>query len=755
MFRSKKKKSANGSRKRKEFDEDEDQIEEEVSGGVKAPVASEETTLGADKVDLNESIAAGYDEDEEESAMLARMRSRQQKSKGKVGSMSFSSKSAASKRSKVSVRDLMDESEEGANIGRLSFADDAGEQKERKKMKIRPNLSVPNAAEDKSEEAKESTNLYSGDMLASLIKEQNVLRRSVPDSHAAEYNGDDVDMEPTVVLDDELQRGSPVGPDETEEEFIPLNSKLMQARKQKKRVTFGVQDDRVHLPKTTEIEEPMDEEDDEEDQSAKWEEELMRRGGRNVQSSQASERRRKDAKGAYPTRKKIPRASLSDVMMSLQRKLEHASVENDRVARELSRLDAEASLIEQKLKEQREEHLVSSEQFEYFQEVEDFVKGLSYCLREKVLVIEAKEKEIAAKLVENAKSSRELRKQDILDEVHFCLSSGVLSHVNVVGTPVDTNGHSESSAQDMNARLVRFQQVTAASKTIQHDLDVDIFADAVDDMNSIDRVYGRFQEWKAKFPDVYKTSYCDLALVKLYGPYVRAELLSWDPLASFAGSGKKQPHILDDMVWFRTLRQHITTKTAELEEPVLSLVRDVVIAQVSQAIDTRFDPFSAAHVSSLTQFLEGMQGTWKQSEHTLDALIQTTTTHIVATAKSLPLLALDDNEVKVERSRIFASYLISQFCNLLENALTLFVTLPRDGAAHLRGFQCVMQLLHQLLAYLNQSKQLGKTALAQQATQTVQQLSGSSFMQSLVARSAREQQEFRHLLELFQPHIST
>ena len=56
-----------------------------------------------------------------------------------------------------------------------------------------------------------------------------------------------------------------------------------------------------------------------------------------------------------------------------------------------------------------------------------------------------------------------------------------------------------------------------------------IFEDVVEDFSSIDSIKSRFEEWKNKHEDCYKNAYISLCLPKLFAPFIRLQLLDWNP----------------------------------------------------------------------------------------------------------------------------------------------------------------------------------------------------------------------------------
>ena len=57
-----------------------------------------------------------------------------------------------------------------------------------------------------------------------------------------------------------------------------------------------------------------------------------------------------------------------------------------------------------------------------------------------------------------------------------------------------------------------------------------IFEDVLEDFGSIKSITARFQQWKFGFPETYKQAFVHLCLPKLVLPFIKIELLDWNPL---------------------------------------------------------------------------------------------------------------------------------------------------------------------------------------------------------------------------------
>ncbi|TYZ63002.1 hypothetical protein PybrP1_009808 [[Pythium] brassicae (nom. inval.)] len=792
MFRTKKRAAGSSSvaqRKRKEIDEDEDK-----DGGA-------EPVTAAAAVAIDDDVADAADEAAAEDALLARMRERRNARRNRptastTGASSTSAASAAIASATSGGRYQPPASTGGA----LSFEAEAKGSSRTSKSRIRPNLLAgeQQPADAADADADTSANAYSHEALAALRKQQNVLLSGASERDAKDASGDaamdelegatvvageeEEEDEAMAIDDSNAEPATEVAVEEEEEEeaddFIPLHSQLLQSRKKRSRVTFGVHAAAPRPAQTTE--EEVDEDDEEE---RRWEADIMRRGGLRAPSNGAPAAGFHAAASAaagnahgYPTRRHVPTRSLADVLTKLQRSLDSARFETDRAERELARIEAETALIQESVSAQRAQLRVASDEFEYFQGVEDFVKGLSFCLRAKVREIDANEREVAALRVATIRSLRDADAQRAQAIAAALVAAGAItaaagaSGLQLFAASSDAHGlsrRSDASSSGVDSATAEalargFVDRTPAIPQPPPDSAFDVFADAIDDMNSLAHVHARFEAWRVRFPSVYARCYCALALETLYAPYVRAELLFWDPLSVGAapGAGAGPPWRLASFDWVRVLQARADTDDADDSGPVAALVRDVVLAKALSATTQYFDPFSALHTRSLCALLEevGKRPTCAAVCAPMATRVATeAAAQFVAAAKLVPLVSLwelpssgDGDGAGSAAAAVaadFAAYELGRFHALLDNALAFFVALPRDAAmdsGQSAGFRCVMQLLHQLLAYLSHCQRTQQTRLVARAAQTAAQLTASPFLQQLLASSSQEH-ELQHM----------
>ena len=75
----------------------------------------------------------------------------------------------------------------------------------------------------------------------------------------------------------------------------------------------------------------------------------------------------------------------------------------------------------------------------------------------------------------------------------------------------------------------------------------EVFSDVIDDFSKLSSIMEHFEGWKFNFSSSYEQAYISLCLPKVFAPFVRLQLLPWNPL------DPRSPDQLEDMVWFQIL----------------------------------------------------------------------------------------------------------------------------------------------------------------------------------------------------------
>jgi GC-rich sequence DNA-binding factor len=72
-----------------------------------------------------------------------------------------------------------------------------------------------------------------------------------------------------------------------------------------------------------------------------------------------------------------------------------------------------------------------------------------------------------------------------------------------------------------------------------------VYGDAAEEYSQLGKVKQRLEQWKRQYKAAYSDAYMQLSAPSIFAPYVRLELLHWDPLYGSAG--------FDSMRWYNLL----------------------------------------------------------------------------------------------------------------------------------------------------------------------------------------------------------
>ncbi|KAI9341603.1 nineteen complex-related protein 2-domain-containing protein [Pilaira anomala] len=121
-------------------------------------------------------------------------------------------------------------------------------------------------------------------------------------------------------------------------------------------------------------------------------------------------------------------------------------------------------------------------------------------------------------------------------------------------------------------------------ETIQAEKLSDLMSDVGDEFKSLRTVKDKFEAWKLEYYDDYQKAYGSLSLPGAFEFYIRSELLSWDPFSN--------PMDFDTMQWHSILSEYGVS--AEHEDPDIEMLNKVVEKSMIKKIKSMLDTLNAA-----------------------------------------------------------------------------------------------------------------------------------------------------------------
>lgn len=555
------------------------------------------------------------------------------------------------------------------------------------------------------------------------IKEYRERRRAVAASKEAD--GDDLDPASEAAGD-----------------FIPLSEKRTGSSRPPNLRKLGRSNLRNQLLKEEEAEDEEGKGDVDQ-----WEVEMIKRGG--TLNSKFTERlagvtASTTGRGIRSTEQR-KRRTMEEIEAALEKTVDEISEEHERNLRTLSKLKMDIKTTEAELTDLRTEVTGISEHFEFFQETRDYVNDLCSCLRAKLPMIDEVEDAILRLLNEHTESLFDRTRQDILDRLEAAEKKGIklryphaqnwksvdasLSSSDFAGR--DKSYYLETMREKRRQdRIRRYEERSVrrgSSKTedgidkacFDEGMESDalpaetcstlrtrmdrleeaaalIFEDVVEEFSKLEFVASRFEQWKAKFPKAYKDAYCSLSLPSILAPYVRVEMLSWQPFLPTNVSPKEMPSSdcfgeFDRFRWFQTLfsyGQAAQSSAAEADEDsnlVPKIFQTVVIEIFVKHLLKVWNPFSLKQSRQGVEIFEELVEVFQVSAEYVDKILEAIFRRIQQTSKLLcvPVVDLTDKEAEdflqgIEEERAFCSQQFAQ-CLKHQRSVAAWIAVVPDG----------------------------------------------------------------------------
>lgn len=314
--------------------------------------------------------------------------------------------------------------------------------------------------------------------------------------------------------------------------------------------------------------------------------------------------------------------------------------------------------IEQKIHDDQSMIKDLNEEFIKSQEMKQYVSSLCYMLREKSPIIEELQSQLFKSRLVRAKAKSDQFTLQI-EEIRLTSSKGVDAGMSVLmkgGTDAEAvlasdqavrNAQHELSlgthipesldefGRDLNAEKrykikvridkmnERFTTMQASGKQNavdglliddeseddfksftqrQHDIKIEcrsIFNDTAEEFSSIESVRYHLESWKARFAEQYAATYMGLSTPALFAPFVRLELIDWNPLDTASSPFTQHK-------WYLNLFEYgIDAPKSDPDHDLIpNLVKSIVLPMVMDLCRDVWEPVNVGQSRSLATTLE-------------------------------------------------------------------------------------------------------------------------------------------------------
>ena len=309
----------------------------------------------------------------------------------------------------------------------------------------------------------------------------------------------------------------------------------------------------------------------------------------NVVSSAYNQRANNDV-----TLPKLPEVDVNSFLESLKTKLQQLQTTHEKTADEMKSIVKQNIEAEMEITNAKETLPNLEQEFKFFQQLRNYVNDLTDCLNEKILVIEKVEQLIHQCYKRETEYLKDRREQELSDETTemtmLASSDGFLNPATLVDSHnqrimwrcgrrqrrrayvlqniyADNNSEKNINGNALLIELELFRKNNPdACDGLSSDEELDanfnetlleeqkrilneenfLFEDTVDEFKDLEIVMQKLEAWKLSYPQSYDNSFVSDNLPKLFSPFVRLEMLHWNPL--------KNPILpLSSFTWFRML----------------------------------------------------------------------------------------------------------------------------------------------------------------------------------------------------------
>nr|KAG5694080.1 hypothetical protein BaRGS_033699 [Batillaria attramentaria] len=300
------------------------------------------------------------------------------------------------------------------------------------------------------------------------------------------------------------------------------------------------------------------------------------------------------------------------------------------------------------------------ERYGFFQEMRGYVRDLVECLNEKVPSINELEQRMQNLLRTRAVRLLQRRQQDVRDQCQDYMTNKAAGQVvmeseeeqakqrrtaerearrsrrrraresrNIVNHHDGLSSDDEESQADTTKFNAEKESITSAAAAL--------FTDTLADFSEMEAVRQRFEDWKFTFQDTYREAYIALCIPKLVNPFVRLQLINWNPL-------EEDCRDFEDMGWYNCLvffgcKSGDTVDPEDSDIKILpALVEKVVIPKLTYLVENVWDPVSTTQTARLVNLTQRMFRDYP----TLNARSKNTQTYLQAVVTRIRK-ALDDD----------------------------------------------------------------------------------------------------------------
>ncbi|XP_052087083.1 PAX3- and PAX7-binding protein 1-like [Mytilus californianus] len=384
--------------------------------------------------------------------------------------------------------------------------------------------------------------------------------------------------------------------------------------------------------------------DQESDQDKEWEEQQIRKGV-NTQGAPGQEeysydqyRETSNGYGVYrgeeeqsfkPFKPLTDSQDMSGVTMeSLRKRLQERLTSMDEVhrshVRERDTLETDIEESSTSIDTCKERVKGLEEQYRFFQEMRGYVRDLVECLNEKVPTINDLENKMLILLSNRSERLISRRQQDVRDQCQDYMTSKAKVVMETsedqerqrrvaerearrarrrrLRESKDIVGHHDGLSSDDEQNQSEITKFNLEKESIHSGVER-LFEDVVEDFSDIHSIRERFEDWRSLYNDTYKEAYIGLCLPKLVNPFVRLQLINWNPLQESCRDFEENSWF-DTMLFYGSKIEELVENVDDDVKLLPTIVEKIIQPRLTVFAEKIWDPLSTTQTSRLVNVVQ-------------------------------------------------------------------------------------------------------------------------------------------------------
>ncbi|XP_050526915.1 PAX3- and PAX7-binding protein 1 [Daktulosphaira vitifoliae] len=268
--------------------------------------------------------------------------------------------------------------------------------------------------------------------------------------------------------------------------------------------------------------------------------------------------------------------------------------------------------------------------FQFYQDLRGYVTDLVECLDEKMPVLVMLEQRLSSIFEKRRNDLISRRRQDVRDQADEAMPpSNKLGSSSSIIPRSEEQQRRAAEREGRRIRRMRSRELKSISKhadgmstdeevpetdanvfrsqieVVKNDAEV-LMDDVLDEFASIDLILKQMFQWKKNYQETYNEAYVNVCLPKLIGPYVRLEMLTWNPL--------EEDQKFENMLWYKSMQKYTMNGMSSIEqltknidlELIPKIIEKIILNKLDQIVVTQWDPLSSKQTKRFSAILKNI-----------------------------------------------------------------------------------------------------------------------------------------------------